>query len=179
VLSHHEEQRRIVEVVRGQLRRARHMYALGILFGLGFDTSTEIGLLSISAAEAARGMSPWQTLVFPTLFTAGMAFVDTVDSILMVGVYGWAFVNPIRKLWYNLTITAASVAVALIIGSVEALGLVGQKFGLEGVFWQKVTDLNASLTSFGFIVVGIFLLAWLGSAIIYRVKGYDRIVVRM
>jgi len=152
-----------------------HMYLLGFLFGIGFDTATEIGLLSISAAEAARGMSPWQTLVFPTLFTAGMAFVDTLDSILMVGVYGWAFVNPIRKLWYNLTITAASVVVAVVIGVIEALGLVGQKLGLEGTFWQAVADLNSNLTSFGFVVVGIFLFAWLGSALIYRLKGYDQI----
>jgi high-affinity nickel-transport protein len=155
-----------------------HMYALGFLFGLGFDTATEIGLLSISAGEAARGMSPWQTLVFPALFTAGMAFVDTLDSILMVSVYGWAFVNPIRKLWYNLTITAASVAVAIVIGGAEALGLIGTKLGLEGGFWRMVAELNASLTNFGFVVVGIFLLAWLGSALIYRLKGYDRIAAR-
>lgn len=121
-------------------------------------------------------MSPWQTLVFPALFTAGMAFVDTLDSILMVGVYGWAYVNPVRKLWYNLTITAASVAVAVLIGGVEALGLIGTKLGLEGGFWRTVADLNASLTNFGFVVVGIFLLAWLGSAVIYRLKGYDRIM---
>ncbi len=96
-----------------------HMYPLGFLFGLGFDTATEIGLLSISAAEAANGMSPWQTLVFPALFTAGMALVDTADSTLMVGAYDWAFVNPLRKLWYNLTITAASVLVAVLIGGIR------------------------------------------------------------
>jgi high-affinity nickel-transport protein len=155
-----------------------HMYVLGFLFGLGFDTATEIGLLSISAGEAARGMLPWQTLVFPALFTAGMAFVDTLDSILMVSVYGWAFVNPIRKLWYNLTITAASVAVAIVIGGAEALGLIGTKLGLEGGFWRMVAELNTSLTNFGFVVVGIFLLVWLGSALIYRLKEYDRIAAR-
>ena len=90
--------------------RSWHMYPLGFLFGLGFDTATEVGLLGISASQAAQGMSAWQTLIFPALFTAGMALVDTTDSVLMVGAYGWAFVQPLRKLWYNLTVTAASVA---------------------------------------------------------------------
>ena len=154
-----------------------HMYPLGFLFGLGFDTATEIGLLSIAAAEAANGMSPWQTLVFPALFTAGMALVDTADSTLMVGAYGWAFVNPIRKLWYNLTITAASVVVALLIGGVEALGLIGERLGLEGGVWSVVSWLNDSLSNFGFVVIGVFVLAWLASMAIYRAKGYDRLAV--
>ena len=93
------------------------MYPLGLLFGLGFDTATEIGLLGISAAEAAKGLSIWSILVFPALFTAGMSLVDTSDGVLMVAAYGWAFVNPLRKLYYNLTITAASVMVALVVGS--------------------------------------------------------------
>ena len=105
------------------------MYPIGFLFGLGFDTATEIGLLGISATQAAQGMSFWTILVFPALFTAGMSLMDTTDSVLMTGAYGWAFVNPIRKLWYNLTITAASVVVALFIGGVEALGLIGDKLG--------------------------------------------------
>ena len=96
-----------------------HMYPLGFLFGLGFDTATEVGLLGIAATQAARGMSPWQAMVFPALFTAGMALVDTTDSVLMVGAYGWAFLNPIRKIWYNLTITAISVVVAVLIGGLE------------------------------------------------------------
>ena len=99
------------------------MYPLGFLFGLGFDTATEIGLLGISAMQVAKGMPIWSMLVFPALFTSGMALVDTTDGVLMVGAYGWAFANPIRKLWYNLTITALSVAVAFLIGGIEALGL--------------------------------------------------------
>ena len=149
-----------------------HMYPLGLLFGLGFDTATEIGLLGIAATEAARGMSPWHTLVFPALFTAGMALVDTADSALMVGAYGWALVNPMRKLWYNLTLTAASVLVALLIGGVEALGLVGSKLGLEGGFWATVAGLNENLADFGFAVIGVFALCWVASALIYRWKGY-------
>ncbi len=154
-----------------------HMYPLGFLFGLGFDTATEIGLLSISASEAASGMSPWQTLVFPALFTAGMALVDTADSALMVSAYGWAFVNPIRKLWYNLTITAASVVVALFIGGIEALGLIADRLGLEGGAWDVVASLNDSLANFGFVVIGVFILAWVVSMLIYRLNGYDRLEV--
>src|SRR5262249_53451235 len=104
--------------------RSWHIYPLGFLFGLGFATPTEVGLLGIAATQAAQGMPIWSVLLFPALFTAGMALVDTTDSVLMVGAYGWAFVKPIRKLWYNMTITAASVIVALFIGGLEALGLI-------------------------------------------------------
>lgn len=152
-----------------------HMYPLGFLFGLGFDTATEIGLLSIAASEAANGMPLWHTLVFPALFTAGMALVDTLDSTLMVGAYGWAFVNPIRKLWYNLTITAASVAVALFIGSIEALALLADRLGLEGGLWDIVAKLSESLAAFGFAVVGLFVVAWLISMAIYRARNYDQL----
>ena len=155
--------------------RSWHMYPIGFLFGLGFDTATEIGLLGISATQATQGMSFWTILVFPALFTAGMSLMDTTDSVLMTRAYGWAFVHPIRKLWYNLTITAASVVVAIFIGGVEALGLIGDKLGLEGGFWHLVGDLNDNLTNFGFVVVGIFVASWLISTLIYRAKGYDRL----
>lgn len=155
--------------------RSWHMYPIGFLFGLGFDTATEIGVLGISAAQATNGASLWNILVFPALFTAGMSLMDTVDSVLMTGAYGWAFVNPVRKLWYNLTITTASVVIALFIGSVEALGLVVDKLGLEGQFWSAVSDLNENLAMFGFWVVGLFAASWLVSALIYRFNGYDRL----
>jgi nickel/cobalt transporter (NiCoT) family protein len=155
--------------------RSWHMYLIGFLFGLGFDTATEVGLLGIAATQAAQGMSPWQTLAFPALFTAGMALVDTTDSVLMTGAYGWAFVQPLRKLWYNLTITAVSVLVALLIGGVEALGLLVDQLGLEGGVWSVVSGLNADLANFGFAVVGVFVLAWGVSMLVYRWKGYDRL----
>ena len=117
--------------------RSWHMYPMGFLFGLGFDTATEIGLLGISAAQAAQGTSFWTILVFPALFTAGMSLMDTTDSVLMTHAYGWAFVNPIRKLWYNLTITAASVVVALFIGGIETLGLIADELRLEGDFLER------------------------------------------
>ncbi len=151
-----------------------HMYPIGLLFGLGFDTATEIGLLSIAGSEAAHGVSPWHALVFPALFTASMALVDTADSALMVGAYGWAFVNPIRKLWYNLTITAVSVVVALFIGGIEAMALISEKFGLDGRLWSWTSQINNDLANFGFAIVGLFVVAWAVSAMIYWLKGYDR-----
>jgi nickel/cobalt transporter (NiCoT) family protein len=150
-----------------------HMYPIGLLFGLGFDTATEIGVLGISATQAAKGMSFLNVLVFPALFTAAMSLVDTTDSVLMTGAYGWAFINPMRKLWYNLTITAASVVVALFIGGVEALTLIGDKLGLKGGFWDIISGLNDDLVNLGFAVVGIFIVTWIVSALIYRAKGLD------
>jgi len=148
--------------------KPRHMYPLGFLFGLGFDTATEIGLLSISAGEAARGASFADILVFPALFAAGMALVDTADSALMVSAYRWAFVDPLRKLWYNLTITGASVAVALLIGGIEALGLIADRLGLSGGVWTLVDHLNESLANVGFAVIALFVVAWLVSVMLYR-----------
>jgi high-affinity nickel-transport protein len=155
--------------------RSWHMYPVGFLFGLGFDTATEVGLLGISAAQATQGLSFWTILVFPALFTAGMSLMDTTDSVLMTGAYRWAFVDPLRKLWYNLTITAASVAVALFIGGLEALGLLADRLGLEGGIWALVGAINGNLVHFGFAVVGIFLASWLLSTLIYRARGYGRL----
>lgn len=155
------------------ISRSWHMYPLGALFGLGFDTATEVGLLSISAAQASQGLSLWSVLVFPALFTSGMALVDTTDSVLMSEAYGWAFVNPVRKLWYNLTITAASVAVALLIGGIEAAGLIADKFELNGPVWRIAASLNADLTNFGFAVIAVFAISWVMSVLIYRWNCYD------
>jgi nickel/cobalt transporter (NiCoT) family protein len=152
-----------------------HMYPLGFLFGLGFDTATEVGLLGISAAEASGGLSIWAILVFPALFTAGMTLIDTTDSILMVGAYGWAFVKPIRKLYYNMTITFVSVVVAVIVGGVEALGLVAGKLGLQGGLWDAVASLNDNFGALGYLIIGIFAVSWIVSILLYRLKGYDRI----
>jgi nickel/cobalt transporter (NiCoT) family protein len=152
-----------------------HMYPLGFLFGLGFDTATEIGLLGISAAEASNGLSMWSILVFPALFTAGMTLIDTTDSVLMVGAYGWAFVRPIRKLYYNLTITFVSVVVAVIVGGVEALGLLADKLGLVGGFWSAVASLNDNFGLLGYLIIGIFAASWMVSLLLYRLKGYDRL----
>src|SRR3569832_1060904 len=166
---------RIFRRVFGVVRSSWHMYPVGFLFGLGFDTATEIGLLGISGTQAASGMNFWSIMVFPALFTAGMALVDTADSVAMVGAYGWAFVNPIRKLWYNMTITAASVAVAIFIGGVEALGLISDKLSLSGGLWDLIGNLNDNLANFGYAVVGVFMLSWLISTLIYRANRYDEL----
>jgi nickel/cobalt transporter (NiCoT) family protein len=161
------------------IRRSWHMYPLGFLFGLGFDTATEIGLLGIAAAEASNGLPIWASLVFPALFTAGMTLIDTTNSVLMVGAYGWAFEKPVRKLYYNMTITFASVVVALLIGGVEALNLIADKFGLSGGLWDAVTSLNDTFGVLGFIIVGVFVASWLLSILIYRLKGYDQLDARV
>jgi high-affinity nickel-transport protein len=156
------------------ITRGWHMYPLGFLFGLGSDTATEVGLLGISATQASHGLSPWQGMVFPALFTAGMALVDTADSVLMVDAYGWASVSPLRRLWYNLTVTAASVLVALLIGSVEALGLIGDRLSLSGPFWDAIGALNNRFGNLGVAFIGIFALCWAACAVICRWQGHAR-----
>jgi high-affinity nickel-transport protein len=167
-------------IFRDLFRLVNHswqMYPIGFLFGLGFDTATEVGLLGISAAAAAKGMSIWSILVFPTLFTAGMALIDSTDSILMLGAYGWAFVKPIRKLYYNMTITFVSIVVALLIGGIEALGLIGDELGWKGPFWAMMDSLNNNFGTIGFIIIGVFVVSWIASLLIYRMKKYDEIEV--
>jgi nickel/cobalt transporter (NiCoT) family protein len=161
------------------IERSWHMYPLGVLFGLGFDTATEVGLLGISATQAAQGLSVWSILVFPALFTAGMTLIDTTDGILMLGAYGWAFVKPIRKLYYNLTITAVSVVVAVVVGGLEALNLIGDRLGLSdgGGFWGAIGAINDNFGALGYIIAGIFVVSWLLSFIVYRARGYDKIEV--
>jgi nickel/cobalt transporter (NiCoT) family protein len=149
------------------------MYPLGILFGLGFDTATEIGLLGISAAQGSQGLPLWSILIFPALFTAGMSLIDTTDGVMMIGAYGWAFVKPIRKLYYNITITLVSVIVALVIGGIEALGLIGSKLGLQGSVWTFINTLNGSFGALGYLIIGIFVVCWMVSAAIYRIKQFD------
>lgn len=160
------------------ISRSWHMYLVGFLFGLGFDTATEIGVLGISAASASSGMSMWSIMVFPALFASGMALVDTLDNVLMVGAYGWAFNKPQRKLYYNMTITGTSVVVALFIGGLEALGLLMDKFSLSGGFWHWVGALNDNLGNAGFVVTGLFVACWVISVINYRWRGYDTLAVR-
>ncbi|MEA2988744.1 MAG: nickel/cobalt transporter (NiCoT) family protein [Alphaproteobacteria bacterium] len=166
---------RIFQRLFRMIERSWHMYPLGFLFGLGFDTATEIGLLGIAAAEASSGLPIWSILVFPALFTAGMTLIDTTDSVLMTGAYGWAFVKPVRKLYYNMTITFASVVVAVLIGGVEALGLIADKFGLSGGLWDAVSSVNGTFGMLGYLIVGVFALCWAASMLVYRLKGYDRL----
>jgi nickel/cobalt transporter (NiCoT) family protein len=151
------------------------MLPLGFLFGLGFDTATEVSLLGISAHQASQGLSIWIVLVFPVLFAAGMTLIDTTDGILMLGAYEWAFVRPIRKLYYNLTITLVSVLVAVVIGGIEALGMIADQIRQKGLFWQTVDTLNENFNNLGFVIIGIFIVSWVLSFLIYRIKGYDKL----
>jgi len=157
--------------------RSWHMYPLGFLFGLGFDTATEVGLLGISAAQASQGLSIWSILVFPALFTAGMSLIDTTDSLLMLGAYGWAFIKPIRKLYYNMTITLISVIVALLVGGIEALGLASDQFGLTGPFWDGIGALNDNFGTLGYLIIGVFAVSWVTAAVVYRARGYDQLEI--
>jgi nickel/cobalt transporter (NiCoT) family protein len=164
---------RIFRPLFAMVTRSWHMYPLGFLFGLGFDTATEIGLIGISAAEASKGLPIWSILVFPALFTAGMTLIDTTDSVLMVGAYGWAFLKPIRKLYYNMTITAVSIIVALVVGGIETLGLIGSQLSLSGRFWQTIGSLNDNFGTLGYLIIGIFVVSWVISLAAYRLGGYD------
>jgi len=157
------------------INRSWHMYPLGVLFGLGFDTATEIGLLGISAAQASSGMSVWSILVFPTLFTAGMTLIDTTDSILMLGAYGWAFIKPIRKLYYNMTITLVSVVVAVLVGGIEALGLLADQLHLQGRFWDALGSLNDNFGALGFGIIAVFALCWAASLAFYKWRRFDEL----
>jgi high-affinity nickel-transport protein len=159
------------------ITRSWHMYPLGFLFGLGFDTATEIGLLGMSASQASQGISPWAIMVFPILFSAGMSLVDTVDGHMMLGAYGWAYLKPVRKIYYNMTITLVSVIVAVVVGSIEAFGLVADRLKLQGGVWDVVGALNDNFGTIGFVIIGVFALSWLASMVIYRVKRFDQLEI--
>jgi len=151
------------------------MYPLGFLFGLGFDTATEIMLLGIAASETVHGLSFWSVLISPALFTAGMTLIDTTDNILMLGAYGWAFMKPIRKLYYNLTITFVSIIVALCLGTVEALGLIGDKIAANGYIWNVIRGLNSHFDLLGYLIIGIFMASWIISVMAYRWMQFDKL----
>ncbi|KAG9287148.1 hypothetical protein G9A89_001043 [Geosiphon pyriformis] len=148
------------------------MYPLGFLFGLGFDTSSEVGLLGISAFQANQGLSVWLILFFPLLFTSGMALIDTADGILMLGTYTWAYINPFRKLYYNLVITLLSILVAFVIGTIELLSILGDKLNLEGGFWDFFGKLGEGFGTIGYIIIGLFVFVLVFSMIYYRWAGY-------
>jgi high-affinity nickel-transport protein len=168
---------RLFRPLFGMITKSWHLFPIGFLFGLGFDTATEVALFGMSATQAANGVSLGTLLVFPALFTAGMTLVDTTDGVLMVGAYGWAFMKPVRKLYYNLTISAVSVIVALVIGGIETLGLIAGSFQLEGSFWDGIGTLNENFGILGYFIIGIFVVSWLVSAVIYKLKRYDEIEV--
>ena len=164
----------LARVFRPMLRAIRHswhMYPLGLLFGLGFDTASEVALLGLAATSGANHVPIAYILVLPALFAAGMSLVDATDGVLMLGAYGWAYVKPIRKLYYNLNITLVSVLIAFAIGGVEVLSIIGERFHLSGGIWTLVDRLDFGLI--GFAIIGIFIVSWTVSTLVYRWKRYD------
>ncbi|BAX92544.1 HoxN/HupN/NixA family nickel/cobalt transporter [Mycobacterium shigaense] len=148
------------------ITRSWHCYPIGLLFGLGFDTATEIALLVLAGTSAAAGL-PWYAIMcLPVLFTAGMCLLDTIDGSFMNFAYGWALSNPVRKIYYNIAITGLSIAVALLIGSVELLDLFAGQLGWQGPFWDWLASLD--LNTLGFIVVGLFLFTWATALLVWR-----------
>jgi high-affinity nickel-transport protein len=162
---------RMLRPVIRQVDRSWKMYPVGVLFGLGFDTASEIGLLGLSTSASAGHLPIYYILIYPLLFLAGMSLIDTTDGVLMLGAYGWAFIKPIRKLYYNLNITLISVLVALVIGGIEALSVVSQEASFSGPFWDFVG--NIDLGSLGYFIVAILFGSWFVSTLVYRVKRYD------
>jgi high-affinity nickel-transport protein len=149
-----------------RIRASWQMYPLGLLFGLGFDTATEVGLLAVAAGVATHGVPFLAVLSLPILFAAGMSLMDTADGAFMSHAYGWAFSNPVRKIYYNITVTSLSVAVAFAIGSIELLQVASTRLGLSSGFWGWLNGLDFGLL--GYVLVGLFVLTWGVSAIVWK-----------
>jgi high-affinity nickel-transport protein len=148
------------------VRKSWHMYPLGLLFGLGFDTATEVGLLALAAGVATHQVSFLGVISLPILFAAGMCLMDTIDGAFMSQAYGWAFANPIRRIYYNITVTALSVAVALVIGGIELLQVMSEKLALQGDVWEWLKRLDFGVL--GYAIVCMFFLTWAASVVIWK-----------
>ncbi|UTI65158.1 HoxN/HupN/NixA family nickel/cobalt transporter [Paraconexibacter antarcticus] len=148
------------------VKKPWQMYPLGVLFGLGFDTATEIALLATAGAAATGGLPFYAILCLPVLFASGMSLLDTIDGAFMNFAYGWAFSKPVRKVFYNITITALSVAVALLIGTIEALQVLSDRVGLTGGFWDWINNLDFNLI--GYIIVCLFVVTWAIALSVWR-----------
>lgn len=148
------------------ITRPWQMYPIGVLFGLGFDTATEVALLVLAGSSAAAGLPWYAILCLPILFAAGMSLLDTVDGSFMNFAYGWAFAKPVRKIYYNITITSLSVAVALIVGTVELLGLLADQLGWTGGVWSWAGGLDLDIV--GFVIVGLFVFTWAAALLVWR-----------
>jgi nickel/cobalt transporter (NiCoT) family protein len=150
-----------------------HLFPLGFVFALGFETASEVSLFGL-AAETSQKVSNSAILVFPALFAAGMTLIDTLDGVLMLSAYGWAYRNPMRKLLYNAAITAISVGLALVVAGIEALGLIAGHFRLQGVFWDGISGLNTNFGGLGFGIVVLFVVCWIVSIVVFHTNGYAR-----
>ena len=142
------------------------MYPLGILFGLGFDTATEVGLLVLAGTSVVAGLPWWAILSLPFFFAGGMSLLDTIDGSFMNFAYGWAFSKPVRKVYYNIVITGLSVAVALFVGGLEICQVIANQLNLTGGFWDYAAGFN--LNAAGFIIVGVFVVVWAFALLLWR-----------
>ena len=174
-LERHLDNRGLINRTLGRftksITRSWHMYPVGVLFGLGFDTATEIALLVLAGTTAAAGLPWYAILCLPVLFAAGMCLLDTIDGSFMNFAYGWAFSSPVRKIYYNITITGLSVVVALLIGTVELLGLFAGQFGWRGGFWDWVSGLDLNMV--GFVIVGMFVITWAAALLVWRLGHFE------
>ena len=157
--------------VTKRISKPGHMYPVGVLFGLGFDTATEVALLVIAGGAAGAGLPWYAILCLPVLFAAGMSLMDSIDGSFMNFAYGWAFAKPVRKVYYNLTITGLSVAVALVIGTIELGGLAAAKLNLSGAFWSWLENVNINLL--GFVIAGMFVIVWASALLIWRLARIE------
>jgi high-affinity nickel-transport protein len=148
------------------------MYLVGALFGLGFDTATEVGLLAITAGAASGHLPPLAIVALPVLFAAGMSMMDTADGVFMSKAYRWAFASPVRKIYYNLTVTALSVLVALLIGTIELAQVVSSKLGWHSGFWDWLQHLGFS--TLGYVIVGLFAVSWAIALAIWRWRRIEQ-----
>lgn len=162
---------RLFRPLFGFVSRPWHMAFLGFLFGLSFETATEVSLFAISATQAAHGASVGSALIFPVLFGAGMLLLDTTNGVMMVGAYQWAVADPLRRLYYNMIITMMSIMFALVIGLVQLTALVSRTIGLEGFLATGAQNLSNNLNYVGIAIIAAFALAWLGSAITFKFLG--------
>ena len=153
------------------------MYPIGVLFGLGFDTATQVAVWAIAAGFASQGVPLYVIMALPVLFAAGMSLMDTADGAFMAQAYSWAFSNPVRKVYYNLTITGLSVLVALLVGTIELLSVVSGQLGLTGGFWNLVGNLNFNLIGMG--IVAVFVIVWGSSLIIWKTQHIEERWSRM
>jgi high-affinity nickel-transport protein len=148
------------------------MYPLGVLFGLGFDTATEIALLAVAAGVATHHVPFLAVISLPLIFAAGMSLMDTLDGAFMCHAYGWAFSSPVRKVYYNISVTSLSIAVAWMVGAIELLQVLAAKLALDGAFWRLLASVD--LGRLGYLVVGLFVAAWLCSLTLWKTRRFEQ-----
>jgi high-affinity nickel-transport protein len=155
----------------GLLTRSRHMYPLGLVFGLGFDTATEVGLLAVTAGTASGSVPLLAILALPLLFAAGMTLMDTADGLFMAKAYGWALSSPVRKVYYNLAVTSLSVLVALVVGSIQLLQVLANALDLRGAFFGWLASLDFEVL--GYVIAGLFVVSWAGALAVWKLRRVE------